>query len=135
MVYLQAAIVLKLVEEIRASLPRVGTKKLYHILKPPPKDHGIKMGRDKLFQLLADHSLLIRKKKRKPVTTDSSHPFFKYSNLVKGIILTRINQVWVSDITYIRIADRNAYLSLVTDAFSRRSSAIAFITLLEPSVP
>lgn len=119
-VYLQAAIVLKLVEEIRANLPRVGTKKIYHMIKPALLEHQIKMGRDKLFDLLADHGLLIRKKKRKPVTTDSSHSLFRYSNLVKGIVVTRINQIWVSDITYLRIADRFAYLSLITDAFSRK---------------
>lgn len=120
MVYMQAAIVLKLVEEIRSNLPRVGTKKLYHIIKQPLQEHGIKMGRDKLFHLLADYGLLIRRKKRKPVTTDSSHTLFKYGNLVKGLVLTRINQVWVSDITYIRIADHYAYLSLITDAYSRK---------------
>ncbi len=78
------------------------------------------MGRDNLFQLLAVYGLPIRKKKRKPITTDSSYPFLKYSSLVKGVSLTRFNQLWVSDITYIRIADRFAYLSLVTNAFPRK---------------
>lgn len=119
-IYLQAAIVLKLVEEIRADLPRIGTVKLYHMIKKPMNEHGIKLGRDKLNHLLSDYGLLIRIKRRKPFTTDSGHPLFKYGNLTRDIILTRINQLWVSDITYIRIADRFGYLSLVTDAFSRK---------------
>lgn len=90
------------------------------MIKQPLQEHGIKMGRDKLFNLLADYGLLIRRKKRRPITTDSSHSLFKYSNLVKGIVLTRINQIWVSDITYLRVADRYAYLSLITDAYSRK---------------
>ena len=120
LVYLQAAIVIKLGEEVRASLPKVGTMKLYHMLKEPIREHGIKMGRDKLYNLLADHGILIKRKKRKPMTTDSDHPFFKYGNLVQGVIMIRINQIWVSDITYIRVAHGFAYLSLVTDAYSRK---------------
>jgi len=54
------------------------------------------------------------------MTTDSDHPFFKYSNLVRGIIMTRINQIWVIEITYIRVAHDFAYLSLVTNAYSRK---------------
>jgi transposase InsO family protein len=90
------------------------------MLKEPINEHGIKMGRDKLYDLLADHGMLIKRKKRKPMTTDSDHPFFKYGNLVRGVIMTRINQIWVSDITYIRVAHGFAYLSLVTDAYSRK---------------
>lgn len=121
MLHMQGAIVLQLVEEIRTELPGIGTKKLHHLLQHPLQQHHIKIGRDKLFDLLADHGMLIRRKKRrKPITTNSSHPFFKYSNLVKGLVLTRANQVWVSDITYIHIADGYGYLSLITDAFSRK---------------
>ena len=99
-------------EEARASLPKVGTIKLYHMLKVPIREHGIKMGRVKLYDLLADHGMLIKRKKRKPMTTDSDHPFFKYGNLVRDIIMTRINQIWVSDITYIRGAYGFAYFAL-----------------------
>jgi len=120
MVYLQAAIVLKLVEQIRQEMPKLGTKKVYHMLKEPLKEHGIKMGRDKLFTLFADYELLIRRKKRKPITTDSDHPFFKYGNLVRGFTVTRINQVWVADITYLHLQNGFGYLSLITDIFSRK---------------
>jgi transposase InsO family protein len=120
MVYLQAAIVLKLVDDIRQELPKIGTKKIFHMIKEPLREHGIKMGRDKLFTLFADHGLLIRRKKRRPMTTDSDHPFFKYGNLVRGFIVSRINQVWVSDITYLHLQNGFAYLSLITDVYSRK---------------
>lgn len=115
------AIVLKLVEEIRADMPRLGTIKLYHMIQDSMQQHGIKMGRDKLYELLNCYGLLIRRKRRrKPITTDSDHPFFKYKNLIKNVQITYANQVWVSDITYIRLLNGFCYLSLVTDAFSRR---------------
>ena len=118
---MQQAIVLKLVEEIRVDMERVGTIKLHDMLKEPMRQHGIKMGRDKLYDLLSYYGLLIRRKRRRaPLTTDSDHPFFKYKNLVKGLGITYVNQVWVSDITYIRLASGFCYLSLVTDVFSRR---------------
>ena len=117
----QQAIVLKLVEEIRLTMPRVGVIKLYHLLQKPMKEHGIKMGRDKLYDLLNYFGLLIRKKRRrKPITTESDHPFFKYKNLIKNMLITRPDLVWVSDITYIRLINGFCYLSLVTDAFSRK---------------
>jgi putative transposase len=118
---MQQAIVLKLVEEIRSKLPRLGAIKLYHLLQRPLAEHGIKMGRDKLYDLLNYYGLLIRKKRRRrPITTDSDHPFYKYSNLVKELRIDHTDQVWVSDITYIRLTHGFCYLSLVTDAFSRR---------------
>lgn len=118
---MEDAIVLKLVQEIRNELPNLGTRKLYHMLQPKLEEHRIKMGRDALYDLLAGHGLLIRRKRRrKPLTTDSRHPYYKYSNLVQFITLFRINQVWVSDITYIRVVNGFAYLSLITDAYSRK---------------
>lgn len=118
---MQQAIIVKLVEEIRVDLPRIGGRKLYHILKDPLLDHGIDIGRDKLFDTLADFGLLIKKKKRrKPITTDSDHPFFKYPNLIAGIEVLYPNQIWVSDITYISLTSGFCYLSLITDAYSRK---------------
>jgi len=114
-------IVLKLVEEIRADMPRLGTIKLYHMLQGSLKQHDIKIGRDKLYDLLNYYGLLIRRKRRrKPLTTDSDHPFFKYKNLIKNLLIKYPNHVWVCDITYIRLLNGFCYLSLVTDAFSRR---------------
>jgi transposase InsO family protein len=118
---LEQAIVLKQVETIRNKMPRIGTIKLYDMLQPCLREHRIKMGRDKLYDLLSCHGLLIRRKRRrKPITTDSNHPFYRYENLVRYVQVTRPNQVWVSDITYIRLTSGFCYLNLVTDACSRK---------------
>ena len=118
---LEQAIVLKLVEDIRSKMPRIGTIKLYSMLQLPMEEHGIKMGRDKLYDLLSYYGLLIRRKRRrKAITTDSNHPFYRYDNLVKHLQVSRPNQVWVSDITYIRLSRGFCYLNLVTDACSRK---------------
>jgi putative transposase len=102
-------------------MPRIGTRKLYHMLAATLQEHKIKIGRDKLFDLLEDYGMLVRRRKRKKVsTTDSNHPFRRYPNLVRELQVMRPNQLWVSDITYIRLIDDFSYLSLVTDAYSRR---------------
>jgi transposase InsO family protein len=108
------------VNEIRSDLPRLGTRKLQHLLTPKLETHGIKIGRDALFNILSDNKLLIRQRKRKAITTDSRHWMKKYNNLIVGLEITRPEQVWVSDITYIRMIHNWAYLSLITDAFSKK---------------
>lgn len=114
-------LVVNLVKEIRQEQPATGTRKLYHLLKPQLERHRIKMGRDALFDLLDRYGLLLRYRRRKAVTTDSDHPYYKYPNLIKDLPARGIkNQLWVSDITYLRIAEGFAYLSLVTDAYSRK---------------
>ena len=83
---LKHAVIVKTVEDIRLSMPRIGTRKLKFLLDTKLKTHDIKIGRDKLFDLLHDYGLLIRKRrKRKTITTDSGHPFKKYPNLIKDI--------------------------------------------------
>jgi putative transposase len=120
-------IILQLVHKIRnTSLPRVGTRKLLLLLKPDLDAHQIQVGRDYLFDLLQEHKLLIRRRKRKVFTTDSRHWMRKYANLTKGLIITRPEQLWVSDITYIRMGNQWGYLSLVTDAYSHRIMGIGF---------
>jgi putative transposase len=120
-------IILQLVHKIRNTfLPRLGTRKLLVLLKPELDAHQIKVGRDCLFDLLEEHKLLIRRRKRKVFTTDSRHWMRKYANLTKGLIITRPEQLWVSDITYIRMVNQWGYLSLVTDAYSHRIMGIGF---------
>jgi transposase InsO family protein len=84
------------------------------------KEHEVAVGRDYLFNLLAEHRMLIRTRKRKTITTQSRHWMRKYPNLIKEIHVDRPGQLWVSDITYIRLSSGFAYLSLVTDAYSRK---------------
>jgi putative transposase len=97
----------------RRDQPRIGTRKLLTLLQP-------EMGRDAFFELLRSSGLLVRRKRRRARTTFSLHRFRKYPDLVKGMALERPAHLWVSDITYIRIKQDFAYLSLVTDAYSRK---------------
>jgi transposase InsO family protein len=90
------------------------------------ESHNIKIGRDYLFDLLSEHKLLVRQRKRKAITTDSRHWMRKYGNLIKGIPVTRPEQIWVSDITYIRMINQWGYLSLITDAYSRKIMGYCF---------
>jgi putative transposase len=106
--------------EISGSLPRIGTRKLLHLLTPRLAEHNLAVGRDYLFELLDTHKLLVRSRKRKAVTTDSRHWMRKYSNLTPELAVVRPEQLWVSDITYIRLTNGFAYLSLITDAYSRK---------------
>lgn len=113
-------------------MPRIGTRKLKSILDSSLEQHGIEMGRDKLFDLLSEYGMLVRKrKKRKAITTDSDHPFRKYPNLIRGIIIIRPNQLWVSDITYIALINSFCYLSLITDAYSRKIVGYCLYPTLE----
>lgn len=99
----------------------LGTRKILDEMQPFLKEHCFKIGRDALFNLMAENGLLIRKRKRKgPKTTNSRHRFHKYPNIVRDFIPTAPNQLWVSDITYIRLPEGFAYLSLLTDAYSRK---------------
>jgi putative transposase len=79
-------------------------------------EYNLILGRDAFFDLLRDNELLVRRRRIKPITTFSNHPFKKYPNLIKDFESTGPNQLWVSDITYIHLKDDFAYLSLITDA-------------------
>ncbi len=101
-------------------MPKLGTRKLYHLLSPFFRQHHIKMGRDKLFNLLRANNMLANRRKRKAFTTESRHYLFKYPNLAKDLQHKQPHQLWVSDMTYLRTGSRFSYLSLVTDAYSRK---------------
>lgn len=114
-------LILKEVRRIRQSHRQMGTRKLYTLIEPFLAEHGIKIGRDALFDLLAANKLLVRKRKRRIQTTHSLHWLRKYPNLIRDIIPNRSNQLWVSDITYWKITTgQHLYISLVTDAYSRK---------------
>lgn len=119
-------IIVQEVANIRKQLPRLGTRKLHYLLDNKLLSHDITIGRDYLFGLLSDHNLLVRQRKRKALTTNSRHWMKKYGNLVKDLDITRPEQVWVSDITYIRMVNQWGYLSLITDAYSRRIMGYSF---------
>lgn len=111
--------VLNLVRRERRRQPRLGTRKLYYLLKQEFASAGIKVGRDRLFALLGRNKMLIKKRSRCPRTTDSRHRFRVYGNVLKDVTLIRAGQAVVSDITYIRTDEGFLYLSLMMDAYSR----------------
>jgi putative transposase len=113
-------LILDQVRELRKTSPRMGARKLHVMLTDFMYEHQIKMGRDALFDLLAANYMLIRRKRRKITTTHSGHWLKRYPNLITDLQVTRINQLWVSDITYIKTRQGFLYLSLITDACSRR---------------
>jgi putative transposase len=97
-------------------MPRIGTKKLQFMLR----ERDVEISRDRLFGLLRENKMLVRRRKKYSVTTNSKHWMKKYPNLIRGFNFHRPNQLWVSDITYVPIEGSYAYLSLVTDAYSRK---------------
>lgn len=117
---MQEVFILKLAKELRKEHPRMGAEKLHHLLGPTLREHNIKYGRDKFYFLLREHGLLVRRKRRGPKTTNSNHFYRKYANLIKDIELLSSGRLWVSDITYIRTEKGFVYLSLVTDAYSKK---------------
>ena len=110
--------VIYLVNEIRIKMPRIGTRKLYHLLKTELVK--LKVGRDKLFDILRANHLLIKPKRQYHVTTNSHHRFKKHKNLIKNMEINRPEQVFVSDITYLGNRANPIYLALVTDAYSKK---------------
>lgn len=109
-----------LVQDIRMNMPRLGTRKLYYLIKKDLDELNIKIGRDGLFEYLRSEKLLVKPKKSYTKTTNSKHWLKKYPYLLKDTKLERPEQVFVSDITYIKSREKTHYLSLVTDAFSRK---------------
>ncbi len=112
--------VVELVKQRRVVQPREGTRKLHKALQEPFKQVDIKIGRDSLFDILRQENMLVYRKKAYAKTTNSYHRFYKYNNLIKEIKPTRPNQIWVSDITYIRTVKGFCYLALITDMYSRK---------------
>lgn len=119
-VSIETELLLKEVQQIRKDHKRIGTRKLYEMLAPIMMEHQIKMGRDKLFDLLAAHHLLIRRRRRNIRTTFSNHWLRKYPNLIRNLVLIRPNQLWVSDITYWRVRQYKIYITFITDAYSHK---------------
>jgi transposase InsO family protein len=117
---IEALILLKEVQEIRSKHRRMGCRKLYELLEPVMLNHQIKMGRDALFDLLRAHGLLVRKTRRKHITTNSYHWLRKYPNMIRDFVPTGRNQLWVSDITYWRWQNQFYYISFVTDAYTHK---------------
>jgi putative transposase len=116
--------VVQLVRQQRMRQPRLGVRKLHHMLREALLSQGIALGRDALFDVLRHHRLLVPNRRAYHKTTDSHHRFKRHPNLLKAgpqqVRACGSEQVWVADITYLPTAGKFAYLSLVTDAYSRK---------------
>jgi transposase InsO family protein len=117
---IEGGLVVDEVARIRQSHRRMGGRKLYELLEPFMLEHGIKMGRDALFDLLSANGLLVRKMRRRVCTTNSFHWLRKYPNIIRGFIPSAPDQLWVADITYWKIGTGYVYISFITDAYSRK---------------
>jgi len=115
-----ADLIVELVRAERALQPRLGGKKLHVVLSPILKEVGIEIGRDRFFEVLGERDLLLEPLPKAPSTTNSRHSLPVFRNLVADMELAGPNQAWVSDITYIRTDEGFLYLSLITDAWSRK---------------
>ena len=112
--------IINIVSTKRKSLPREGVRKLTKSLDDEFAKANLKIGRDTLFNVLRKHNMLTLRKKNSARTTNSYHRFYKYNNIIKDMKITSPNQVWVSDITYIRTVKGFCYLALITDMYSRK---------------
>lgn len=125
-------IVLQMVEHQRKEMPRLGGRKLLHLIQPLLVGE-MSLGRDSFFDFLRKHNLLVGRRRMRIRTTFSNHWLHKYPNLIVGYEPERAHRLWVSDITYIRTAEGFCYLSLITDAYSRKIIGWAVGNTLEAS--
>jgi putative transposase len=114
-------LVIQLVRQERQTQPRLGARKLRHVLKGAMKEAGVALGRDRFFSLLRQEDLLVGPLPREWVsTTCSQHKLAVYPNLIRELAVNRPNQVWVVDLTYVRTEEGFMFLALVTDKSSRK---------------
>ncbi len=117
---LSEVLLLQEVKKVRNNHKKMGCEKMHGVMQPFLQDHGIKMGRDKFYFLLKEHGLQVRQKRHIARTTNSNHLYKRYPNIASDIELLSSGRLWVSDITYIRTIYGFVYLSLITDAYSRK---------------
>ncbi len=108
--------ILAAVNKIRGKHPKMGSRKLKVLLA---RDYGIDVGRDSLFEIMRNAGLLVRKRTRHRRTTFCGHGMRTYPNLIKEIVPSRPDEIWVADITYLHVEGRHMYVFLVTDVYSR----------------
>jgi transposase InsO family protein len=126
-----AEAVVALVQRERQRQSRLGVRKLRVVLAEDLEAMGIWLGRDRMFELLRERGLLVERRVGRPRTTDSRHGFRTYGNLLKDLTLTGPHQAWVSDLTYVRTEESWLYVSLVSDAWSRKIVGYAAYDTLE----
>jgi transposase InsO family protein len=115
-----ADLVLRLVQRERQEQPRLGGRKLLHLVGNELRENKVEIGRDRFFGVLREHGLLLEPKPARPKTTNSRHSLPVFRNLVAEMKLTAPNQAWAADVTYIRTDEGFLYAALLTDMFSRQ---------------
>ena len=114
-------LIVDLVKAERRKHKKMGGRKLLDKLQGELKEAGVKVGRDRFFEILRKYELLVeRRKSSTPRTTDSRHRFRTYENLFADFEPSRVHEAWVSDLTYIRTEEGFMYMSHVTDSYSRK---------------
>jgi transposase InsO family protein len=117
---LDGELVARLVKQERCLQPRLGTRKMRVLLREPLAKAGVQLGRDRFFEVLREHDLLLaRRRSERPRTTHSYHSLPVFRNLVKGRQAQGANEIWVGDLTYLRSEEGFMFLSLLTDKVSR----------------
>ncbi len=115
-----AQLVCRLVQQERSLQPRLGTRKLRVLLQTPLQEAGVRLGRDRFFEVLREQGLLLLpRRSENPRTTNSYHNLPVFKNLIKERAVSRPNEVWVGDLTYLRSEEGFMFLSLLTDQMSR----------------
>lgn len=115
----QEQVVIELVQAERRKNPRMGTRKLYHKLKPAMRAKRIVIGRDKLFEILRSNDMLVApRRSRGPHTTDGAATWWK--NILAEAEIDGANQGWVADISYLYTLDGFCYMALISDVYSRK---------------
>lgn len=113
-------LIVELVKRERRMQPRLGGRKLLYLLQTDLDEANVSIGRDRFFEILAEHDLLVVRKPGRPRTTNSRHSLPVFGNLLEGRTLSSPNEAWVSDLTYIRTDEGFLYAALITDAYSRK---------------
>jgi len=115
-----ASIIINLVKREREIAKRIGARRLLEILKDELQEHGITIGLQGFLDILRSNDLLVKRRKRKPKLTDSTHKLPVFPNKARNLQITKSEILWVSDITYVKVFDRFHYLILITDTYSRK---------------
>jgi transposase InsO family protein len=118
------------IESICLEYTRYGYRRVTHELK----HRNLPVNHKKVLRIMRESDLLCRVRRRRVNTTDSKHHFPRYPNLIKGMGINRLNQVWLSDITYIRIRTGFVYLAAILDAYSRKVIGYAVSTKLDTAL-
>lgn len=118
--WVDGQLVMQLVRQERQRQPRLGARKLRVLLRDPLAKAGVRMGRDRFLEVLREYDLLLLpRRSENPQTTHSYHSLPIFTNLIKALTVSRPNQVWVGDLTYLRTEEGFMFLALLTDKMSR----------------